>query len=94
MAVHIRLSRGGSKKTPFYRLLVTDQRSPREGRFLENVGTFDPCKKDGILTLNSERMSYWVGVGAKPSATVQMLIKKHAKTVAAAPAAAPVAKKK
>jgi small subunit ribosomal protein S16 len=83
MAVHIRLSRGGTKKTPFYRLLVTDQRSPREGRFIENVGTFDPLKKDGILTLNTERLNYWVSVGAQPSATITNLLKKHAKSAAA-----------
>jgi small subunit ribosomal protein S16 len=97
MAVHIRLSRGGSKKAPFYRLLVTDQRSPREGRFLENVGTFDPCRKEGVLTVDLDRVNYWVSVGAKPSDTITGLLRKHAKTAAAAApadASAKPAKKK
>jgi small subunit ribosomal protein S16 len=86
MAVHIRLSRGGTKKIPFYRLLVTDHRSPREGRFIENVGTYDPFKKDGTLTVNTERLNYWMSVGAQPSATITGLLKKHSKTAAAAEA--------
>lgn len=86
MAVHIRLSRGGTKKTPFYRLLVTDHKSPREGRFIENVGTFDPLRNEGILNVNQERLAYWMGVGATPSATVANLLKKHAKQSAAAAA--------
>ncbi len=71
MAVHIRLSRGGTKKRPFYRVVVTDHRSPRGGRFLENIGTFDP-------------LAYWTKNGATPSETVARLLKRAAK---AAPAA-------
>ena len=58
MAVHIRLARAGTKKKPFYRVVVTDQRSPRGGRFLENIGTFDPAKetKDAPLKVNAERL--------------------------------------
>jgi small subunit ribosomal protein S16 len=59
MAVHIRLSRAGAKKRPFYRIVVTDQRSPRGGRFLENLGTFDPVADDGRFTINLERLTYW-----------------------------------
>jgi small subunit ribosomal protein S16 len=84
MAVHIRLARAGAKKRPFYRLVVTDQRSPRGGRFLENIGTFDPSKDPGSLTVNHERLAYWTGCGAQPSDTVAKLLKKHP-----APAPAP-----
>jgi small subunit ribosomal protein S16 len=72
--VTIRLARGGSKKTPFYRLMVTDSRSPRGGRFLENVGTFDPLKAEGGLFVKRDRVEYWTGVGAKPSETVAKLL--------------------
>ena len=90
MAVHIRLSRAGAKKRPFYRLVVTDHRSPRGGRFLENIGTFDPAQippKTGF-TIKAERLAYWTSVGATPSATVKRLLKLHAKTLAAAAPAA------
>jgi small subunit ribosomal protein S16 len=77
MAVHIRLSRQGSKKKPFYRLVVTDHRSPRGGRFLENVGTYDPSKDPGQLVVNRERLEYWRGCGAQPSETVRQLLKRQ-----------------
>ncbi len=75
MAVHIRLSRAGAKKRPFYRLVVTDQRSPRGGRFLENIGTFDPSK-EGALQVDRDRLAYWRGCGAQPSENVARLLKK------------------
>jgi len=81
MAVHIRLSRAGAKKRPFYRLVVTDHRSPRGGRFLENIGTFDPSK-EASFTVKADRLAYWRGVGAIPSATVERLLKAHAKATA------------
>ena len=70
MAVAIRLSRQGTKKRPFYRVVVTDSRSPRGGKFLENIGTFDPAKemKDSSLKIDQERLAYWRGTGATPSA--------------------------
>ena len=86
MAVHIRLSRAGAKKHPFYRIVVADHRSPREGRFLENIGTYDPTKQPVHFTLNQERLTYWRGVGAVPSATVDRLIKSQARLAAAAQA--------
>jgi small subunit ribosomal protein S16 len=89
MAVHIRLARAGAKKKPFYRVVVTDQRSPRGGRFLENIGTFDPSKKDGGLAVSSERLAYWRGVGALPSDTVDRLLKQAARAEAAAATAQP-----
>ena len=69
MAVHIRLARAGTKKRPFYRVVVTDQRSPRGGKFLENIGTFDPAKetKDVPLKLDTERLALKVVDGDDPS---------------------------
>jgi small subunit ribosomal protein S16 len=86
MAVHIRLARAGTKKRPFYRVVVTDQRSPRGGRFLENIGTFDPAMetKDNPLKIDTERLAYWRGTGAVPSETLTRLIKRSAKAETAA----------
>ncbi len=70
MTLRIRLSRGGAKKRPFYRVVVADSRSPRDGRFIERVGTYNPMvPKDHPerLTLKEERVRYWLGVGAQPS---------------------------
>jgi small subunit ribosomal protein S16 len=83
MAVHIRLARAGAKKRPFYRLVVTDQRSPRGGRFLENIGTYDPSKNPGAFTVNEERLAYWRSVGAQPSDTVADLLRRQARAAAA-----------
>lgn len=82
MAVHIRLARHGSKKRPFYRVVVTDQRNPRDGRFIERVGTFDPNAENG-LTLDLSRVAHWQGLGALASETVQKLIKTASKAKAA-----------
>jgi small subunit ribosomal protein S16 len=84
MAVHIRLARAGAKKSPFYRLVVTDHRSPRGGRFLENIGTYDPSKDPGQLTVKTERLEYWRKNGATPSETVDRLLKRLTKLEAAA----------
>ncbi len=90
MAVHIRLARAGTKKKPFYRVVVTDQRSPRGGRFLENIGTFDPSKEMKVvagktpLEIDQERLAHWTGRGALPSETLGRLIKASAKAEAAA----------
>jgi small subunit ribosomal protein S16 len=86
MAVSIRLSRQGTKKRPFYRVVVTDSRSPRGGKFLENLGTFDPAKeiKDASLKIDQERLAYWRSTGATPSATLVKLLKEHGKLEAAA----------
>jgi len=88
MAVHIRLARAGTKKRPFYRVVVTDQRSPRGGRFLENIGTFDPSKetKDAPLKVNAERLAYWRSNGAVPSETLTRLLKRASKAESAAAA--------
>lgn len=89
MAVHIRLSRAGTKKRPIYRLVVTDHRSPRGGKFLENIGTFDPspaasrgkkdAKKIDGFKVDAARLAFWRGRGAQPSATVERLIKDYQK---------------
>lgn len=77
--VTIRLSRGGAKKRPFYQMVVADSRKPRDGRFIENVGFFNPIAKGGEekLRINMERIEYWVGTGAKPSDRVAALIKQQ-----------------
>jgi small subunit ribosomal protein S16 len=90
MAVHIRLTRAGAKKRPFYRIIVTDHRSPQGGRFLENIGTYDPTREPAQFTIDQERLTYWRGKGAQPSQTLDQLIKRQAK--AAAEAAATAAK--
>lgn len=82
MAVHIRLSRTGAKKRPFYRVVVTDQRSPRGGRFLENIGTFDPGGESGRFVVDDERLTYWRARGALPSATLDRLLKRRARAAA------------
>jgi small subunit ribosomal protein S16 len=84
MAVHIRLSRAGAKKRPFYRVVVTDQRSARGGRFLENIGTYDPSSDPGQFVIDAARLTYWRSQGAQPSATVDRLIKREARAAAAA----------
>ena len=73
MSVAIRLQRGGAKKRPYYRIVVTDKRNPRDGKFIEKVGTFNPMlPKDNAarVTLVTERLKYWLAVGAQPSERV------------------------
>ena len=89
MAVHIRLARAGTTKTPFYRIVVADQRSPRGGRFIERVGTWDPRRPE--LRLDASRIKHWISKGAKPSETVALLLKQPA-VLAAEPAATTAAK--
>ena len=82
--VKIRLKRVGTKNTPVYRVVVADRRSPRDGKFIEEIGTYQPLKADAInFTLDLERGKYWVGVGAQPSETVASMIKKASKAAAA-----------
>ena len=75
MSVRIRLARGGAKKRPFYRIVATDTRSPRDGRFLEKLGTYNPNTDPSTVELNIPRVEYWIGNGAQPSETVARLIK-------------------
>ena len=77
MAIKIRLARGGSKKRPFYRIVATDSRMPRDGRFIEKLGTYNPLlRKDDEkrVTMNIERIKYWLALGAKPSDRVQRML--------------------
>lgn len=78
MAVKIRLARAGAKKRPFYRIVAADTRSPRDGRFLEKLGTYNPNTEPSTVHLQHDRVSYWLGVGAQPSVTVQRLLKANA----------------
>jgi small subunit ribosomal protein S16 len=77
--VVIRLARGGAKKRPFYRVIAADQRMPRDGRFIEQLGTFDPRVEKGAINLKIDRVDHWLKVGAQPSDTVKTLIKKFRK---------------
>jgi small subunit ribosomal protein S16 len=83
MAVKIRMKRVGTKNTPVYRIVVADGRSPRDGKFIEEIGTYQPLKKDNNFVLDLERAKYWVSKGAKPSDTVASFIKKAGKAAAA-----------
>jgi small subunit ribosomal protein S16 len=76
MGVRIRLARHGAKKKPFYRIVVADSENPRDGRFLEKVGTYDPLKDPVEVSLNPDRIKYWMEKGAIPSDTVKSLLKK------------------
>lgn len=84
MSVKIRLSRRGPKKKPFYRIVVQDVEAPRDGRFLEVVGTYDPLKDPAEVTIKGDRVSYWLGEGAIPSGTVSDILKKEKAAVASA----------
>lgn len=75
MAVKIRLSRAGAKKRPFYRIVAADARSPRDGRFLERLGTYDPTTEPSTITLKHDRIEYWLGVGAQPTTSVARLLR-------------------
>ena len=79
MAVRIRMKKMGRKHRPFFRICATDARSPRDGRVIEELGTYDPmiAETDARVTLNIERIQYWLGVGAQPSEKVAVLIKKY-----------------
>ena len=89
MAVSIRLRREGAKNRPYYKVVVADSRSPRDGKFIEIIGTYDPKKSDHNSTLKLDRIDHWISKGAQPSDTVRSLIKKNKKR--ASNAEAPVA---
>jgi small subunit ribosomal protein S16 len=75
MAVTLRLTRGGGKKSPFYRIVAADRRSPRDGRFIEQLGVYDPLRSPPEIRMNGDRVKHWLSVGAVPSQTVSELIK-------------------
>ena len=76
MAVKIRLRRMGAKKAPFYRVVVADSRYPRDGRFIEEIGTYDPMKSEDNIKINAEAAQKWLANGAQPTDTVKDLFKK------------------
>ena len=76
MAVKIRLRRMGSKKAPFYRVVVADSRYPRDGRFIEEIGTYNPLTDPATINIDAEKAQKWLGNGAQPTDTVKALLKK------------------
>jgi len=76
MAVKIRLKRMGAKKKPFYRIVVADSRSPRDGRFIEEIGTYDPLKDPAEVKVDGEKVKSWIANGAQPTESVKALLKK------------------
>lgn len=75
--VRIRLRRMGAKKMPFYRVVVADQRSPRDGRFIESIGTYDPHPEQPAVTIDRERAAHWISVGAQPSEAVARILRQQ-----------------
>ena len=81
MSVRVRLTRVGSNKNPIWRVVVADQRSPRDGRFIETIGHYNPQTNPSTIVIDEERFKHWVSRGAQPSNTVKQLVKAHAKGV-------------
>ncbi|MEF9865547.1 MAG: 30S ribosomal protein S16 [Oscillospiraceae bacterium] len=77
MAVKIRLRRMGAKKAPFYRVVVADSRFPRDGRFIEEIGYYDPTKEPKVIKIDAEKAKKWIATGAVPTDTVRILLKKN-----------------
>lgn len=77
MAVKLRLKRMGSKQKPFYRIVAADARSPRDGRFIETVGTYDPIKGKDVVTIDEEKALKWLNNGAQPTDTVRNILSKN-----------------
>ncbi|WP_040195974.1 30S ribosomal protein S16 [Candidatus Soleaferrea massiliensis] len=76
MAVKIRLRRMGAKKAPFYRIVVADSRYPRDGRFIEEIGVYDPTKNPTVFNVDADKVKAWIANGAQPTDTVKALLKK------------------
>lgn len=77
MAVKIRLRRMGAKKAPFYRIVVADSRYPRDGRFIEEIGYYDPTKEPTVVKVDAEKAKQWIANGAQPTDTVRNILKKN-----------------
>ncbi len=77
MAVKIRLRRMGAKKSPFYRIVVADSRFPRDGRFIEEIGYYNPLEEPSVVKVDAEKAKTWIANGAQPTDTVKALFKKH-----------------
>jgi len=82
MALRIRLTRMGRKKQPFYRIVVANSEAPRDGKFIEIIGTYDPMQQPAAVTLDQERLGLWLARGAQPSDTVHTLIKRQGQAAA------------
>ena len=83
MSVRVRLTRVGSKKNPIWRVVVSDQRSPRDGRFIETIGHYNPQTEPSTIFIDENRLQHWLARGAQPSGTVKQLMKARAKSAAA-----------
>ncbi|MEA3464672.1 MAG: 30S ribosomal protein S16 [Thermodesulfobacteriota bacterium] len=77
MSVKIRLARGGAKKKPFYQIVVADERCPRDGRYIENIGQYDPQREPVMISLKADRALAWLNKGAQPSEVVKQLLRKE-----------------
>ena len=91
MSVRVRLTRVGSKKNPIWRVVVADQRSPRDGRFIETIGQYNPQTDPSTIRIDSERLDHWIARGAQPTNTVKQLMKAQAKSGGPTPVHAPAA---
>jgi small subunit ribosomal protein S16 len=91
MSVRVRLTRVGSKKNPIWRVVVSDQRSPRDGRFIETIGHYNPQTDPSTIVIDEERFQHWVSRGAQPTNTVQKLVRAQSKGAPPAEAATAVA---
>ena len=85
MSVRVRLTRVGSKKNPIWRVVVADQRSARDGRFIETIGHYNPQTEPSTILIDEDRLQHWLARGAQPSGTVKQLMRARAKSAAAAP---------
>jgi small subunit ribosomal protein S16 len=88
MSVTIRLTRAGTKKVPYYRVVAADHRSPRDGRFIEQLGVYDPLREPVEFRVDEQRLQHWLSVGALPSQTVGELLRRQKKAAAPAKAGA------
>jgi small subunit ribosomal protein S16 len=88
MSVRVRLTRVGSKKNPIWRVVVADQRSPRDGRFIETIGHYNPQTEPSTIRIDEERLQHWLARGAQPTGTVKQLVKAYSKGGGAAAAVA------
>jgi small subunit ribosomal protein S16 len=88
MAVHIRLQRFGAKKRPYYRIVAADSRAKRDGRFLEQLGAYDPMQDPSAISFKVDRLEYWLAVGAQPTKTTASLIRRFRREAPAEQAAA------
>jgi small subunit ribosomal protein S16 len=89
MSVRVRLTRVGSKKNPIWRVVVSDQRSPRDGRFIETIGHYNPQTEPSTIVIDEERFQHWVSRGAQPTNTVKQLVRAQAKSAPATAVAEP-----